>query len=75
MSKTEAIALNPSQTLAPVGNLAAYIDWTQRIPILSKDEEVLLLEQLHDQGDVSAAKQLIMSHLRFVVYVSRGYLG
>ena len=67
--------MNPSQTLAPVGNLAAYIDWTQRIPILSKDEEILLLEQLHGQGDVTAAKQLIMSHLRFVVYVSRGYLG
>ena len=75
MPKSEAIALNPSQTLAPVGNLAAYIDWTQRIPILSKDEEILLLEQLHGQGDVTAAKQLIMSHLRFVVYVSRGYLG
>ncbi|MAV28527.1 MAG: RNA polymerase sigma factor RpoH [Legionellales bacterium] len=61
--------------LAPVGNLTAYIDWTQRIPILTKEEEISLLERLHAEGDMTAAKQLVMSHLRFVVYVSRGYLG
>lgn len=75
MSHAKAIAINASNMLAPVGNLAAYIDWTQRIPILSKEEEILLLERLHTEGDMTAAKQLVMSHLRFVVYVSRGYLG
>ena len=75
MSQSKAIAINAAHMLAPVGNLTAYIDWTQRIPILTKEEEISLLERLHAEGDMTAAKQLVMSHLRFVVYVSRGYLG
>jgi RNA polymerase sigma-32 factor len=75
MSQSKAIAINTAHMLAPVGNLTAYIDWTQRIPILTKEEEISLLERLHAEGDMTAAKQLVMSHLRFVVYVSRGYLG
>ena len=61
--------------LAPVGNLEAYINWTQTIPVLSKEQESLLINRLFNQGDVSAAKKLILSHLRFVVFVSRNFLG
>ena len=61
--------------LAPVGNLEAYLNWTQTIPVLSKEEESELIDRLFKQGDVSAAKKLILSHLRFVVFVSRSFLG
>lgn len=61
--------------LAPVGNLEAYINWTQNIPVLSQEEESSLTDLFFNHGDVSAAKKLILSHLRFVVFVSRGFLG
>lgn len=67
-------ALNACHGLVPVGNLAAYINWTQSIPVLSKEEEDKLVERFFTQGDVQAAKQLVLSHLRFVVFVSRGFL-
>ena len=63
------------QALAPVGSLAAYTSWAQSIPVLSKEEEDVLVDEFFNQGDVSAAKKLILSHLRFVVFVSRGFLG
>ena len=63
------------QALVPVGNLAAYINWAQNIPVLSREEEASLIEKFFKQGDMSAAKKLILSHLRFVVFVSRGFLG
>lgn len=66
--------LQACQGLVPVGNLAAYINWTQSIPVLSKEEEDGLLERFTAQGDVHAAKQLVLAHLRFVVFVSRGFL-
>jgi RNA polymerase sigma-32 factor len=66
--------LQACQGLVPVGNLAAYINWTQSIPVLSKEEEDLLVEKFTNQGDVQAAKQLALAHLRFVVFVSRGFL-
>lgn len=68
-------AITSTQTLVPVGNLAAYINWTQSIPVLSKEEETELFRAFIEKGERDAAKKLILSHLRFVVYVSRGFLG
>jgi RNA polymerase sigma-32 factor len=61
--------------LVPVGSLEAYINWTQSIPVLKPEEEKRLLDKIFCQGDHRAIKELVVSHLRFVVYVSRSYLG
>ncbi len=70
-----SIATTDCQALVPVGNLAAYINWAQSIPVLSREEEDALVHDFFHKGDVSAAKKLVLSHLRFVVFVSRGFLG
>ncbi|TQS53986.1 RNA polymerase sigma factor RpoH, partial [Salmonella enterica subsp. enterica serovar Typhimurium] len=49
--------------LAPVGNLESYIRAANAWPMLSADEERALAERLHYQGDLEAAKTLILSHL------------
>jgi RNA polymerase sigma-32 factor len=59
----------------PIGSFDAYLDRVSRIPVLSRDDERALAERLHRTGDVEAARQLVMSHLRFVVHVARGYTG
>ncbi|RUO23354.1 RNA polymerase sigma factor RpoH [Aliidiomarina iranensis] len=57
------------------GSLDAYIASVNGIPMLSAEEEKSLAERLQQDGDLQAAKQLIMSHLRFVVHVARSYQG
>ncbi len=58
-----------------LGNLDAYISSVNRMPLLSQEEEVSLARKLRDEGDLAAAQSLIMSHLRLVVSIARGYLG
>ena len=57
------------------GSLDQYIQSVNRMPILSEQQEVELATRLRDEGDVDAARQLVMSHLRVVVVIARGYLG
>ncbi|MBA3988659.1 RNA polymerase sigma factor RpoH [Aliidiomarina maris] len=57
------------------GSLESYISSVNSIPMLSAEEEKSLAERLQNEGDLAAAKQLIMSHLRFVVHIARGYSG
>ena len=59
----------------PVGSLDSYIDRVSQIPVLSKDEEVALAVRFRAEGDLEAARLLVLSHLRFVVHIARGYLG
>ncbi len=61
--------------LAPQGSLEAYIRAANAYPMLTVEEERELAEQLHYQGDLRAAKLLILSHLRFVIHVARNYSG
>jgi RNA polymerase sigma-32 factor len=61
--------------LLPTGNIDAYISAAYQIPVLSADEERDLAERLRDQGDMEAARRLVLSHLRFVIRIARGYLG
>jgi RNA polymerase sigma-32 factor len=74
-----ASALIPKQTAlvfaGPVGSLDAYIDRVSQIPVLSKDDEVALAIRFRNEADLDAARQLVLSHLRFVVHIARGYLG
>ncbi len=67
-----------SQSLAfdgPVGSLDAYVERVSSIPVLSREEELELAKRFHDHEDLDAARLLVLSHLRFVVHVARGYMG
>ncbi|WP_439895700.1 RNA polymerase sigma factor RpoH, partial [Sodalis-like endosymbiont of Proechinophthirus fluctus] len=59
----------------PQGSLEAYVRAANAYPMLTAEEERTLAERLHYQGDLEAAKQLILSHLRFVVHIARNYSG
>ncbi|MGV7962930.1 RNA polymerase sigma factor RpoH [Photorhabdus tasmaniensis] len=61
--------------LVPQGSLEGYIRASNTYPMLTAEEEKELAERLHYQGDLDAAKKLILSHLRFVVHVARSYAG
>ncbi|OGB27734.1 MAG: RNA polymerase factor sigma-32 [Burkholderiales bacterium RIFCSPLOWO2_02_FULL_57_36] len=67
-----ALALGFSGNL---GNIDAYISAVNRIPMLSHEEEMSLAQRLRDNNDLTAAQSLILSHLRLVVSIARGYLG
>ncbi|MEJ2552958.1 MAG: RNA polymerase sigma factor RpoH [Gammaproteobacteria bacterium] len=67
---------NKSLELAiPMGSLEAYTQAVSHIPMLSAEEEKTLARRLRDFNDLEAARQLVMSHLRFVAHVARGYDG
>jgi RNA polymerase sigma-32 factor len=53
----------------------AYIAQINSIPVLSAEEEHDLAVRFHEQEDLEAARKLVISHLRFVAHVARGYLG
>jgi RNA polymerase sigma-32 factor len=59
----------------PTGSLEAYIQTVSRFPILGLEEERSLARRWRDEGDLDAARNLVLSHLRLVVAVARGYLG
>ena len=67
-----------NQTLAlplPTGNLDQYIHAAFKFPVLSAEEEHSLALRLKNDGDLDAARELVMSHLRFVIRIARGYSG
>ncbi|MGL4204852.1 MAG: RNA polymerase sigma factor RpoH [Aeromonadaceae bacterium] len=68
-------AIQQSMILVPQGSLEGYIQAVNTIPVLSAEEERELAERLQQQGDLEAARQLVMSHLRFVVHIARSYAG
>ena len=59
----------------PTGSLEAYIQTVNRFPLLSAEEERALALRWRENQDLDAARQLVLSHLRLVVAVARGYLG
>ncbi len=68
-------SLSPFSTALTVGSLDAYIHWVNQIPMLTQEEELSYATDLKNKGDLEAAKQLILSHLRLVVKIARGYAG
>jgi RNA polymerase sigma-32 factor len=75
-SASHALSLRDPWSVVPsIGNLDAYIGAVNRLPMLSAQDEVSLARRLRDQGDIQAAGQLVLSHLRLVVSISRQYLG
>ena len=59
----------------PGESLESYLQKISRIPVLSAEEERQLALRFREQNDLEAARQLVMSHLRFVVHIARGYSG
>ena len=59
----------------PVGSLESYIQAVNRFPLLSAEEEQRLARKFRAEDDVEAARQLVLSHLRLVVAIARGYMG
>lgn len=68
-------SLQRTMALIPQGSLEGYIQAVNSIPVLSAEEERELAERLQQGGDLEAARQLVMSHLRFVVHVAKSYAG
>ena len=63
------------QSLPPVSSLESYIQAVNAVPMLTPERELDLGRRLKNDGDLTAARDLIMSHMRLVVSVARGYLG
>ena len=68
---------NESKTmlLAPCDSIESYIQVVNSIPLLTAEEEYRLALEFKETGNVDVARQLVLSHLRFVVSIARGYLG
>ena len=74
----EAIMSNELQAinaLSPGANIEAYVQSVNSISVLSSEQERELGVRLYETGDVDAARQLVLAHLRFVVYVAKSYSG
>jgi RNA polymerase sigma-32 factor len=74
---TTALVQRNGQLLpsGPLGSVDAYIQAVSTIPVLSQDEEHTLAVRFREEGDLEAARQLVLSHLRFVVHIARSYSG
>jgi RNA polymerase sigma-32 factor len=77
MTTTALVRHSPAELAltGPIGSLDAYFDAVSRIPVLSREQESDLATRFHRDNDVEAARQLVLSHLRFVVHIARGYVG
>ena len=72
---THALVANSLPIPSPLGSLDAYIGAVHQIPVLTVEEEQALAQRYRDHDDLDAARELVHSHLRFVVHVARGYNG
>ena len=80
MSATSALVPTKNNALGlgftgNLGNIDAYISAVNRLPMLTHDEEISLAKRLREKNDLAAAQELVLSHLRLVVSIARGYLG
>lgn len=74
---TSALALKNGDMMlsGPIGSLDHYIQAVNAVPVLSAEEEQALASRLREHDDLDAARKLVLSHLRFVVHIARGYAG
>ena len=77
MTTQALVARSPAELalVGPIGSLDAYFDAVSRIPVLSREDEAALATRFRAENDLDAARQLVLSHLRFVVHIARGYAG
>jgi len=74
-SSATALVANSLPIPSALGSLEAYIGAVHQIPVLTIDDEQTLARRYRDDEDLDAARELVHSHLRFVVHVARGYNG
>jgi RNA polymerase sigma-32 factor len=74
---TAAVATNQYELVlaGPVGSLDAYVTSVKEFPVLSRQQEQDLARRFREENDLDAARQLVLSQLRFVVHIARGYKG
>lgn len=78
---SQSLALSSNSLVAAISNpgslgtIEAYISAVNRLPMLTQQQEAELGERLRDEDDLDAARQLVLSHLRLVVSISRQYMG
>jgi len=70
-----AIAQAAQFPVLNTGSLQQYLDSVQRHPVLSREEEIDLFLKFQEHEDLDAARKIVMSNLRYVVYIARGYSG
>ena len=75
MPESHALVANNLPIPSALGSLEAYIGAVHQIPVLSVEDEQALARRYRDGEDLDAARELVLSHLRFVVHVARGYSG
>ncbi|RDZ27532.1 RNA polymerase sigma factor RpoH [Lysobacter silvisoli] len=75
ISASNALVSNSLPVPSALGSLDAYIGAVHRIPVLTAEDEQALARRYRDGEDLDAARELVHSHLRFVVHVARGYNG
>ena len=76
MSLSTTLALRPAALPVPLaGSLDSYIHSVSQIPVLEPEAEQAMARRLRDHEDLNAAQELVMSNLRFVVHIARGYMG
>ncbi len=68
-------ALQPMPQLVPGGDLSSYMQSVNSIPVLSAEREQELAWDLHQNDNLEAARELVLSHLRFVVHIAKSYTG
>ena len=74
---TTEVALRDSTLIlnGSIGSLDHYVQAVSAVSVLTKEEEIELAKRLYSEDDLNAAQELILSHLRFVVHIARGYSG
>jgi RNA polymerase sigma-32 factor len=77
MTATAIVRHSPAELAltGAIGSFDAYADAVSRVPVLSREEELVLANRFHGENDLDAARQLVLSHLRFVLHIARGYAG
>jgi len=73
--RSTSLVANNLPIPSPLGSLEAYIGAVHQIPVLTVEDEQDLARRFRDGEDLDAARELVHSHLRFVVHVARGYSG
>ena len=72
---SQALVANNLPIPSAMGSLEAYMGAVHQIPVLTVEDEQRLAHRLREDNDIAAAQELILSHLRFVIHVARGYSG
>jgi RNA polymerase sigma-32 factor len=77
MTPNKALMAHPADLAlaGPIGSFDAYVERVSHVPVLSREEEQQLATRFREQQDLDAARALVLSHLRFVVHIARGYAG